>query len=63
MAAAFQGLLNGDTAKRDSLIKDMERARLIDAKERELLKLKEIDFFVKSDGVAIKSRDVLSVAL
>ena len=63
MAAAFQALLNGDTSKRDSLIEDMERARLMDAKERALQKLKEIDFFVRPDGVSIKSRDILRVAL
>jgi len=63
MAAAFQGLLNGDTSKRDSLKEDMERARFMDAKERALLKLKEIDFFVKPDGIVIRSRDVLKVAL
>ena len=63
MAAAFQALLKGDTSKRDSLTEDMERARLMDAKERALQKLKEIDFFVRPDGVSIKSRDILRVAL
>lgn len=63
MSAAFQGLLNGDTSKRDSLIQDMERARFMDAKERALQKLKEIDFFVRVDGVSIASSDVLRVAL
>jgi hypothetical protein len=63
MAAAFQALLRGDTTKRDSLMEDMERARLMDAKERALRKLKEIDFFVRPDGVSIRSRDILRVAL
>jgi hypothetical protein len=63
MAAAFQALLNGDTRKRDSLMEDMERARFMDAKERALQKLKDIDFWVRPDGVAISSRDILKVAL
>lgn len=63
MAAAFQSLLKGDTSKRDSLMADMERARFMDAKERALQKLKEIDFFTRADGVSIKSRDLLGVAL
>lgn len=63
LAAAFQGLLNGDTTKRDRLKEDMERARFLDAKERALARLKEIDFFVKPNGVAIISRDILKVAL
>lgn len=63
MQAAFSALLKGDTRKRDSLVDDMERAHLMDAKERALQKLKEIDFFVRPDGVSIKSRDVVKVAL
>lgn len=63
MAAAFQALLDGDTRKRDSLIEDMEQARFMDAKERVLQKLKEIDFFVRPDGVSIRSRDIFRVAL
>lgn len=63
MAAAFQALLHGDTSKRDTLAEDMERAHFMDAKERALQKLKEIDFFVRPDGVSIRSRDVLGVAL
>lgn len=63
MKAAFQALLRGDTTKRDRIVEDMEQARLLDAKERALQKLKDIDFFVKSDGVAIVSREVLKVAL
>lgn len=55
--------MKGDTSKRDRLTEDMERARLMDAKERALQKLKEIDFFVRPDGVSIRSRDVLGVAL
>lgn len=63
MAAAFQALLRGDTTKRDRIIEDMEQARLLDAKERALQKLKDIDFFVKPNGVAIVSRDILKMAL
>lgn len=63
MQAAFAALLRGDTTKRDSLMEDMERAHLMDAKERALQKLKEIDFFVRPDGVSIRSRDVMGVAL
>ena len=63
LRTAWQDLLNGSTDKRDSLREDMERARLMDAKERALLKLKEIDFFVGPDGVAIRSRDLLRVIL
>ena len=63
MAAAFQALLNGDASKRDSLTEDMERARFMDAKERALQKLKDTDFWVRPDGVAISSLDVLKVAL
>ena len=61
--AALDALLNGDTTKRDSIMEDMERAHLMDAKERALQKLKEIDFFVRPDGVSIRSRDVMGVAL
>jgi hypothetical protein len=63
MKAAFDALLKGDTRKRDTLVEDMERAHLMDAKERALQKLKEIDFFVRPDGVSIRSRDVMRVAL
>lgn len=63
MAAAFKGLLNGDTTKRDRLVEDMQHAQFLDAKERALQKLKEIDFFVRPDGTAIVSRDILRVAL
>ena len=63
MKAAFAALLNGDTSKRDSLMADMERARMMDAKERALRNLKEIDFFVRSDGVSIASRDIVGAAL
>lgn len=63
MKAAFDALLNGDTSKRDRIVEDMERAHMMDAKERALQRLKEIDFFVRPDGVSIKSRDVMKVAL
>lgn len=63
MKAAFDALLKGDTSKRDRIVEDMERAHLMDAKERALQRLKEIDFFVRPDGVSIKSRDVMKVAL
>lgn len=63
MAAAFQGLLKGDTTKRDRLMEDMEQARLLDAKERVLARLKAVDFLVGRNGVAVKSRDLLNVAL
>lgn len=63
MKAAWDALLKGDTSKRDSLTEDMERARLMDAKERALQRLKEIDFFVRPDGVSIRNRDVWGVAL
>lgn len=63
LAAAFQAILRGDTTKRDRLLEDMKQARLMDAKERALQKLKDIDFFVSHDGVVIVSRDVLKVAL
>ena len=63
LQAAFAALLKGDTTKRDSIKEDMERARFMDAKERALRKLKEIDFFVRRDGVSIKSCDVRRVAL
>jgi len=63
MAAAFQELCRGGTSKRDTLLEDMERAAALDARESALRKLKEIDFFVRPDGVAIASRAVLSVAL
>lgn len=63
LAAAFHALLNGDTSKRDSLMEDMARARLLDAKERALQKLKEIDFFVGADGTAVKSQDLRRIAL
>ena len=63
MAAAFQDLLKGKTGKRDTLAEDMERARLLDAKERALQLLKDIDFFVGGNGIAIASRDIRRVAL
>lgn len=63
MAAAFQGLLDGDTSKRDSLKADMERARLMDAKERALAKLRDIDFFVNGAGTAFASHDMRRIAL
>ena len=63
MKAAWDALLQGDTSKRDRLMEDMERAKLMDAKERALQKLKDIDFFVRPDGVSIRSLDVLGVAL
>lgn len=63
MRTALDALLNCDTRKRDTLIQDMEQAHFMDAKERALQKLKEIDFFVSASGVIIRSRDVLKVAL
>ena len=63
MKAAWDSLLKGDVRNRDSLMEDLERARFMDAKERALQKLKEIAFFVRRDGVSIKSRDVMRVAL
>ena len=63
MKAAWDALLNGDTRKRDTLKEDMERAALMDAKERAMETLKVVDFFVRPDGVAIRSRDVMRVAL
>lgn len=63
MRAAFQALLRGDTSRRDRLMEDMDHARFLDAKERALQKLKDVDFFVKPNGVAIPSRDILKVAL
>lgn len=63
MKAAFDALLKGDTSKRDSLVEDMVQARAMEAKERALQKLREIDFFVRPDGVSIRSRDVMRVAL
>ena len=62
MKAAFDALLEGDTTKRDSLMEDMERARLIDARERALQRLKDVDFFVRADGVAMRSGDIKRVA-
>lgn len=63
MKSAWDALRKGDTSKRDSLVEDMVRARAMDAKERALQKLREIDFFVRPDGVSIRSRDVMRVAL
>jgi len=63
LKAAMAALLKGDTSKRDSLVADMERARLVDAREAALQKLKEIDFFVQPNGVSIRSCDVAGVAL
>jgi hypothetical protein len=63
MKAAFDALLKGDTSKRDRLMEDMEAAKAMDARERALQKLKNIDFFVRPDGISIKSRDVMRVAL
>jgi len=63
MAAAFEGLLKGDTRKRDSLTEDMERARALDARERALHLIRDVDFFVRPDGVAIAKRDLLREAL
>lgn len=63
MKAALDALLKGDTGKRDSLMEDMKRAQFMDAKERALTRLSEIDFFVRPDGVSISSRDVRRVAL
>lgn len=63
MKACWDALLAGDVSKRDTLIADMERARIMDAKERALQRLKAIDFFVRQDGVAIRSKDIIRVAL
>lgn len=63
LKAAMDALRNGDTSKRDRIEEDMKRAHFMDAKERALNKLKEIDFFVRPDGIAIKSRDIMRVAL
>jgi hypothetical protein len=63
MREAFAGILKGDYSKRDAIFKDMERAKFMDAKERVLEKLKEIDFFVGADGAVMMSKEILRVAL
>jgi hypothetical protein len=65
LSAAFQALLRGDTAERDRLCKEAERAlkqEEMNERARAVAKVLSVDFYVKIDGTAISSKVMYAAA-